>query len=84
MKKGRLVFKPATGKFVTVESPAAMAKRHRKERERALAERQANGTGTVTGAVAKSGSSSGRRKNGFRGGMGLYYLLAAIEFVETS
>lgn len=145
MKKGRLVFVPHTRSFVTVESPAAVAKRQRKERE--ARESQQHGSGshrprynhenghvkTKTGGpnrgrpptmpmpshaahvlhtsnqhgyqpnlhhhshhpqygqsqmtprssgVAKSTVKKNRKS--FKGPPGLYYLLAAIEFVETS
>lgn len=74
MKKGRLVFVPTTSSFITVESPSAAAKRQRKEqRERAQQTLQ--------------GVNKSRWKNVSKGmgkAAGLYYLLAAIEFIETS
>lgn len=146
MKKGRLVFVPQTRCFVTVESPAAIAKRQRKEREaresqhRSSAPRrdrrtqekenvrsttalsslpnaarpptmpvpshaahvlQAAGQHPFTphmqhhahgqlsqsqasqrpGAITKSAVR--RNRKSFKGPPGLYYLLAAIDFVET-
>lgn len=97
MKKGRLVFVERSGTFITVESPAAIAKRQRKERETAekkesLKEQQSNvgGVGSGGGSVSRGMGVSGRagvaksRRKGFSGSAGLYYLLAAIEFVETS
>lgn len=119
MKKGRLLFVAQTGGFVTVESPAACAKRMRKEREeRERRERgensggnvaghggrgfgggclgQGSGGGEVVGGTGLGGNGSGngsgrgvvkssqRRRKGFKGASGLYYLLAAIEFVETA
>lgn len=111
MKKGRLVFVPHTARFITVESPAAAAKRQRKEREREARMLQlghASGAASSpvadraqshithlqhavpsvqvapAGGIGKSSSSSRRKGKGFKGATGLYYLLAAIEFVETS
>lgn len=73
MKKGRLVYDAGKREFRAVESVAAAAKRVRREVKEAE-EREAE---HLRGAVGKS--SALRR----RGPTGLYYLLAAIEFVET-
>lgn len=57
MKKGRLVFVPATTHFMTVESPAAIAKRQRKEKERA--ERAANVLNNTGNSSTSIGNAAG-------------------------
>lgn len=100
---------------MAVESPAACAKRMRKEREERERKERGEGMASGEGVVGQGGrgfgggtsgqgsgggevvggrggvgggrgivKSSQRRRKGFKGASGLYYLLAAIEFVETS
>lgn len=100
MKKGRLQFVPNTGRFITVESPAAAAKRQKKERQRLEKEAKQNISTSASEPAPASGGlmvgprgvgkSSRRKQHAFKspafkgGATGMYYLLAAIDFVETS
>lgn len=92
MKKGRLAF--VDGRFVAVESAAALAKR--RKAEAAARSARENSGAPAGGGVAKprararprsrAPSAAARRSRTTfpAAASGLYYLLAAIDFVEAS
>lgn len=74
MKKGRLIFVPSTRHFITVDAPN---KRARKPRAKSSSSSSAR---TPSTNVHSPASKSWRKGTA----IGLHYLLAAIEFVETA